>query len=124
MSELEYLTALSTLRTEVGFHATNFFTIWTAYMVAAYLVGEKLSLTFSLLVTILYTTFLIGPATAILTSIDTAYFIGTEYYAMYPDSLVAPVPQNVGFAVSVTAFSSWLVSILFFLQRKKVLSWK
>lgn len=109
MTELQYLTALSTLRSEIGFLGSNCFTIWTAY-----LVGSKLPLVFSILVTLIYTTFLFGTATVLISATDAAYYVGENYRASYPDTPVLPISRGIAYAVLGTLIVSWVISVLFF----------
>ncbi|MBZ2169448.1 hypothetical protein [Marinobacter sp. F4216] len=124
MTELQFLTLISTLRSEIGVHGSNFFTVWTAYMIAAYLVSDKLSLTFSILVTVIYSTFLVGTASALLTTVDSAFYIGSQYREIFPETKIVPVPGHLEYVLIATLLTSWVLSTLFFLQQRGVLKWK
>ncbi len=109
MTELQYLTALSTLRLEIGFLGSDGFTIWTVY-----LVGNKLPLAFSIQVTLIYTTFLFGTATVLINATDAAYYVGENYRVSYPDTPVLPISRGIAYAVLGTLIVSWVISVLFF----------
>lgn len=123
MEEVEFLTAISTLRSEAGFHGMNFFTVWTGYMVAIYLVGDKLSRTFAILISIIYTFYLISPASGLFLAIDTAYLIADSYRQSFPETEMAIVGKSPVLFLSVALFSAWFVSLLFLFQRRKIIIW-
>ena len=124
MTELEFYELSSVLRSETGSHAMNFFTIWSGYMIAVYLVGEKLSRAFSILISILYTLFIIPPAAALFNSLNILYILSVDFVDQYPNTEIVSVGTNPLASLGISLFLSWFVSLLFLLQRRKVLSWQ
>lgn len=124
MSEAAFFEIFSTHRSEAGFHTMNFFAIWSGYMVAVYLVGEKLSKSFSILISIIYTSFLIPPAAALFITLNTLVAISADYAIHFPESeLISTGRSPLGF-LAISLIASWLISILFLLQRRKILNWQ
>ncbi len=120
MSEYEYIDAISTYRTEIGFHAINYIAAMFGYVATAYFVGPKLSRTQVGWITVLYTMFTPLPILA-------AHEAGTalrELQAGYlrsfsPDRSPDFMTTNAAELLLFVVFVSWCISIVFMVQARR-----
>lgn len=127
MTPAEYTELIVMLRDSTGLHATNAVGLFTAYIVAMYLAGSKLSRFQLGLVTTLYSIFYIAPARTAIESISHSYLLANRLVIEFPDQdyivrtsnfvsqEAATFPLIAGFALA------WIGSIAFVwdIRRKK-----
>ena len=120
MTEYEVVDALSSLRGEAATHVMYFVSVMFGYVVAAYLVGEKISRFQALAITGVYSIWAPGPilaavdATAAMRNIYIRYGADMSFRVVETDLiLVAPTTVSVAMALS------WLISIIFMWQVRK-----
>jgi hypothetical protein len=89
MSEYEFLDLISTFRQEAVAHQMAYFAVWSAYMVAVYLIGRELSGTYAALPTLVYTVFVIVPAFGFQVAMKNQYSVIDAYLATFPASALA-----------------------------------
>ena len=117
MTEYEYLSLMSDLRLEGDSHVMMFFSVWSAYLLTTYVIGNKLHPIFVTLLTILYTCFLYLPARAIRMFVNTLTETTNRYYESFPDGIPYPLGGEAAiYIVYVVLIAAWLVSILFLLH--------
>lgn len=117
MTEYELIDAMSSLRSEAGLHVMNFVYVMFGYIVAAYLVGAKLSRFQVSVVTIIYAIWAPGP---IMAAVDSAVAL-QGLYTSHRDALsinmgASPLMSNVPIIVGVGSSFSWVMSIVFMYQ--------
>ncbi len=122
MSEFEYLTLISTLRSEAQSYVMMFFTVWSAFLIAVYLVSAKLSLAYSAVLTVLYTFFLIIPMRALATNLNEIIRMYNRYFTDFPDA-VRPVSGSSTsmYILFIVLLFAWITSIFFLAQRRKAI---
>ena len=120
MSEYEIIDVISSLRLEGAEHVMNFVTVMFSYVVAAYVVGAKLSRFQALFVTALYSFFVPGPILAMYETMVTA----RDIHVLYGDA----VPVNtsaigwltgIPIAVPLSLLLAWISSLLFMLHMRR-----
>lgn len=105
MNEYEMLQTVYAIRATGGADALNFFSVLSAYLAVAYLVGDKLS-SFQLWgISDLYSLYLYFPAVAV-------------QFAVVDLMKLNAAPPGASFIAIVFA-SMWVVSIVFMLQKRR-----
>jgi len=121
MSELDYLELISTLRSEVASYGMGFFSVWCAFVVAIYLVGDKLSKSLAVLLSGIYTYFLAGPVIYLGWATDALNHTVNLYRADFPHIEVESMEGTLALFFSFTYPFAWLLSIAFLLMRRKLI---
>jgi hypothetical protein len=120
VSESEYLEIMIMAKDSMGFHAMNYIGVMFAYVVAAYLVGKKLSHFQFVALTFLYALFTPFPCFAAYESMTLYQEVSMEYYAKYrADEAVSVNLLNGGYALILLFAGTWLVSVAFMLQARR-----
>lgn len=117
MTEYEIIDAIVSLRADIAGHSMNYVSVLFAYIVAAYLVGSKLSRFQVSMVTLLYVIWTPAP---ILAAYDGAVAL-QELYLSHQEILsiemgASPLMNIVPTAVFAGMSLAWLVSIVFMFQ--------
>ncbi len=95
MSEYEFISLISLLRQEAAGFQWQFFSIWSAYMLVIYFIGQKFPNTYIYILTLLYTVFVIVPTMGFLLAMENQYSLIELYLEAYPDSaIVSEEPLN------------------------------
>jgi hypothetical protein len=85
MTEYEYLELAFDYTESIASSALNIATVFFAYVVAAYFVGEKLPKALACFLTVTYSLFLLGPFIGIYSRIYLIHQIAAQYRIAYPD---------------------------------------
>jgi hypothetical protein len=96
--------------------AINFLTVVFAYVVAAYVAGQKLSRITAILLSTVYTLWLVGPLLGMVTFLDTAVINVTEYQILFPSGGRLPrgLGSTVGYVLTLgPLITGWIGSLLF-----------
>ena len=109
MTEYEYLQLAHDYSESVVSHAVNVMTVFFAYVVAAYFVGEKLPRTFACFLTLTYSLFLLGPFVGIYTGIGSVVKITAQYRTAFPEGAFFRNPAS-RFALLCVAFVPPLIA--------------
>ena len=117
MTEYEVIDALISLRTEIANHSMNFVTVMFGYVVAAYLVGKRLTVFQVSVITILYIIWSPGPMMAAFGGAIAA----RELYMQNKDILsvemgASPLISNVPIVAIFGMGLSWIMTIVFMFQ--------
>lgn len=120
MTEYEFVSLISDLRTESAIHAMNFFAIWSAFIIVVYFVGNRISKIYSIFLAVLYTFFAIAPATTFFGVLRNIYSTIDRYHLAFPDTAYV---QSVGVPITnillFVYIFAWLVSIAFLIHTRK-----
>ena len=117
MTEYEIIDAFISIRTEAAGHVMNFVSVLFAYIVAAYLVGSKMSPSQASMITILYVLWSPAPMMAVYDGT----FALRDLYINYQDVLsielgASPLVTTAPMLVTGGMIFGWLVSIVFMFQ--------
>lgn len=117
MTEYEIIDTIVSIRADIAGHSMNFVSVLFAYIVAAYLVGSKLSPIQVSMITILYVLWTPAP---ILAAYDGAVALQDLYFdhreVLSIEMGASPLMAIVPIAVSAGMGLAWLVSIVFMFQ--------
>jgi len=127
MTPAEYTELIIMLRDSTGLHATNAIGLFTAYIVAMYLAGSKLSRFQLTLVTNRDTIFFVAPARTAIESLSHSYLVANRLLTEYPDqeyivgSSNMITEQAASFPLIAGFTAAWVGSIVFVwdIRRKK-----
>ena len=121
MTEYEVLDLISTHRSEVGFHVMNFAAAMFGYVVAAYLVGKKLTRFQAIAITFLFCLFVPGPMAAAQDAAHSIAFLVSTYGDQYESvrSSASTLASIAPAIVPSTILTAWIVSMLFMYQIRK-----
>ena len=116
MTEFEFLSATDSALAFSAEAAMGFFTVFGAYVLTAFLAGRSFSKVAAILVSLLYSFFLLGPIAGILMSIDNLEHLLTLYFQQYPDGVI--VRRRVSYETLLFLILSpllvgWLASIFY-----------
>jgi len=123
MTEFEVLTLLSQLRNEGATHATAFFTVWSAFLLVAFFVAKDLSRTYAVILSALYTFYLLAPTGAMITTLGTLYSVSAAHQQMTETVASSPpIPWAAAMPIVIPAIYlvAWATSILFLFHRRKI----
>lgn len=88
-------------------------------MVVTYLVGHELSKLYVVLLSIVYTAFLVAPAFGFQVAMQNQYAVIDSYLAAYPSTALAQREAiNVPMIILAVDIVGWLLSILFLIHRR------
>ena len=117
MTEYEIIDTIISVRADIAQHSMNFVSVLFAYIIAAYLVGPKLSRFQVSMITILYVLWSPGP---ILAAYDGAVALQDLYVhhraALSVEMGASPLMATAPLVVSTAMFMAWLISIMFMIQ--------
>ena len=102
MSEYEIIDLLQQRYSELGALSAQFFTLVSAYVVAAYLVGDRLSRIQLLIITVLYVIWAAANSAAVWNAMNTTIFYLknlSEMGSTFPDTSSVPVTISYLFLV-------------------------
>ena len=105
MNEYEMIEATYAIRQAGAADVTSFFTVLSAYLIVAYLVGDKLSRFQLWAISGLYTLYLYFPIVA-------------AQFAVSDLALLGAAPPGAEFLTAVLVLM-WLVSIVFMIQKRR-----
>jgi hypothetical protein len=120
MTENEYLILLSNLREESTIQTQFFVAIFSAYILAIYAVGQKLSPLYLCFLTLSYSLFIAIPILASRVAISNSTAVAERYAIEYPDGIVEHVliPYLPSFNTALLIFC-WLLSIAYMLVSRR-----
>ena len=117
MTEYEIIDTIISVRADIAQHSMNFVSVLFAYILAAYLVGSKLSRFQVSMITILYALWSPGP---ILVAYDGATALQNLYFnhreVLSVEMGASPLMATAPVVVSAAMCSAWLISIVFMVQ--------
>lgn len=112
MTEYEYLNLLSTLREEGAIQSQFFVAIFSAYILAIYAVGKKLSTLSISVLTLCYTLFMVPTILSSAVSASNITAVARDYSVKYPQALVEHlVIPNLHLYYSLLLIFCWLLSV-------------
>jgi len=121
MTEYEFITLISLLRQEAATFQWQFFSIWSAYMLVIYFVGQRFSTLYVLILTGLYTVFVFVPTMGFLVVMENQYSLIELYLQTFPIStIIDEEPINTPLVILSLDILGWLISILFMLHMRKM----
>lgn len=121
MSTSDYIELLLLARQAGAGSAMNFVALVFAYFVMVYFVGTRLTKFQILLVTTVYTIFLIFPMNGAIQDFRTTNALAAEFHANFPaeaTKFIAETPTMWQFFV-VAAIAAWILSIAFAVNTRK-----
>lgn len=115
----EFVELIVITRGGVASHASNFTAVLFAYLAMAYLVADKLSFAQLLGVSVLYSVYLFLPANAATADIQTLSSLIHSFHATHPldAAIYSPFAKTFPYAFVMISIGSWLLSILYAVQR-------
>ncbi|RLA50667.1 MAG: hypothetical protein DRQ98_12570 [Gammaproteobacteria bacterium] len=117
MTEYEIIDVISSLRSEAAQHVMNFVSVMFGFIVAAYLVGPKLSRFQVSVITILYVIWTPGPMWAAYDASTAVQQLYAQYHDVLPIELGAsPLTSHAPVVVTVGIATSWVMSLAFLFQ--------
>lgn len=120
MTENDYLTLLSNLREESTVQLQFFVAVFSAYVLAIYAVGRKLSTLHLSFLTLSYSVFITGPILVSRVAISNSTAVAKSYAMEYPNAMVEHVllPHLPNFNTALLVFC-WLLSIVYMLTNRR-----
>ena len=122
MSPTEYLDLIATYGTAAATHVMNCVSLIFAYLVAAYLAGEKLTPFQVRSVSLIYSIFILFPAISGLDAVSKSFALTREFQLEHPSLSEAYYPggrwdgtfsQIWLVALAFVIFASWVLSLIF-----------
>ena len=115
----EFIELIVLTRDAVGGHVSNFVTVLFAYLIMAYLVADKLSLSQLIGITILYSIYLVLPANATAQDIQMLGTLLQKFHETHPEEAAQYLPFGNTFPLPfiLIAVGSWLLSVIYAMQR-------
>ncbi|MGD8324137.1 MAG: hypothetical protein PVF50_07200 [Gammaproteobacteria bacterium] len=99
----------------------SFFTIWSAYVLLIYFVGQKLSTLYVVPLTVVYTAFAIVTALGFQVAMLNQYSVIDAYLVAYPETaLTEHDPLDVRLTILGVDIVGWVLSILFLVHRRNI----
>ena len=121
MSEYEYIDLIINSREAIGFHGMNFIAFLFAYLVATYLVGERLSRFQVISLTMFYAITSPFPLMGMFESATDYSNIMSNYYETYRSEEPAPMFATQGVLLAPIVLSgAWFLSVLFMWQTRRI----
>ncbi len=117
MTEYEIIDTIISVRADIAQHSMNFVSVLFAYILAAYLVGSKLSRFQVSMITILYVLWSPGP---ILAAYDGAVALQDLYVhhraVLSVEMGASPLMATAPLVVSAAMLLAWVISVVFMIQ--------
>ena len=116
MSEYEFLTAIDSARSFAVQAAMGFFTVFGAYVLTAHFAGKSFSKFAAGSISVLYTLFLTGPITGIITNIFEAARLEVLYFSQYPTGGIVQhkaSPEVLIMVMVAPLFLGWVSSLVY-----------
>lgn len=116
MTEFEFFEATHIALTGLSTTAMGITTAVFAYVVAAYVAGNKLSRSAATWVSAIYTMFIVGPFMAYLRYFGIIQELIIQYHAAYPDGRLLDQGEYFSIYVAlgvIPIISGWIASLLF-----------
>ena len=120
VTEYEYLELFALTKQATSADSMNCLVIISAYLVAAYVAGNRLPFVFLLPIVTLYTIFLAGPAAAAMQGFQRMDAVTTEFAGHFPDStLIPPLVGPAAYIVPGVVVVGWALSLAFTIYIRK-----
>ena len=117
MTEFEYIEVIQANQEFLRSAAMDFATVFFAYAITAHLVGKSLTKPIAILISVIYSLFLLGPFSGILGPMNTEIDFLYEAKERFPDSVffASQVGNMVIFAAItfVPTISAWVASLFY-----------
>ena len=117
MTEFEFIQASQLAFESLREGAMNVITVVFAYVVAAYFAGRKLTRTASVLVSVVYSLWLIGPFWGVISSVAGMLATADAFYLAFPDSFASFPPSKARYSLYLLAtipmLLGWVGSLVY-----------
>ena len=125
MSPAEYLEILNQYADGVSSEGTAVLSILFAYIAATYFVGEQLSRFQAWSLSVLYSTFILMPASGIVRRVMNIQFLQEKFQQDYPElsqTVIATAVPNFHIVVGCLLSAVWLFSLYFMIHTRSTVS--
>ena len=125
MSTAEYLELLSMASSNAGQHAMVSVSILFAYIIAAYLVGSKLSKFQATAISLLYSAYFVIPLFATLAEQERGAKLAEQFSELHPEQFEFYYSSGLNmefysYTTIIVAFFAWAFSIYFMYDRRNI----
>jgi hypothetical protein len=113
MSEAEFIEITIAIQAEGGRAFMDFVTVLFGYLAATHFLGPRLSLSFAVLISALYSAFIVFPAVAVTRVLNRAFEMGRDYPEFGLDSAIyGPHALHLWIYIpAIVIFLGWAISI-------------
>ena len=117
MTEFDYIEVVQANLEFIRSAAMDFTTVFFAYAITAHLVGKSLTKPIAMLISVIYTLFLLGPFTGILGTMNTQLDFLYEAKRLFPESVFFASQVGSTFIVLAVVFvplaAAWVASLFY-----------